>query len=95
VGYDSKYGKVTTEHGDIPDDEPVVVLRGRDLAVPRTMAFYKRACRDLGSPPEHLGLAQDTANYIKGWQRFHTDRVQVATSARYFDRIQGEQEETP
>jgi len=77
MGYDAKYGKVTTEHGEIPDDEPVVILRGQDLAVPRTLNYYRGVARELGSPDEHLSLVTDQVGYIKGWQRYHPDRVKV------------------
>jgi len=40
MGYDGKYGKVTTEHGNIPDDEPVIVFRGRDKIIPAMLRFY-------------------------------------------------------
>lgn len=30
MGQDLKYGKITTEHGSIPEDEPVFVLRAQD-----------------------------------------------------------------
>ncbi|KKW13204.1 MAG: hypothetical protein UY48_C0003G0026 [Candidatus Gottesmanbacteria bacterium GW2011_GWB1_49_7] len=37
---EEKYGKVTFEHGDIPDDELVFVLRAQDILAPATVAFY-------------------------------------------------------
>lgn len=37
---DAKYGKVTTERGDIPEDEQVFVLRAQDLLAAGTVRFY-------------------------------------------------------
>lgn len=91
MGFDAKYGRVTTEHGDIPDDEPVLILRGRDLAVPRTIAYYRRVCKMMGSPEAHLQIARDAEHYIEGWQRYHQDRTKVPTSAAYLDRTGSQQ----
>lgn len=37
---DVKYGEVTTEYGDIPDDEPVFVLRAQDVLAHETLLHY-------------------------------------------------------
>jgi hypothetical protein len=37
---DSKYGKITTERGDIPEGEPLFVLRGQDVLAPAVVRYY-------------------------------------------------------
>jgi hypothetical protein len=49
MGYDRKYGQVTTEHDDIPDDEPVIVFRARDRFVPAMLGYYLAACERGGA----------------------------------------------
>lgn len=86
MGADRKYGRVTTEHEEIPDDEPVVVLRGQDMAVPQALDAYVMACQWAGSPPSHVALATETASQIRLWQATHPERVIAPTSQAYFDR---------
>jgi len=82
MGYDGKYGKVTTEHGDIPDDEPVIVFRARDKMVPAMISFYRSLCQDNGSPQRHLDLIQRCANNIIQWQADHPERTRQPDSER-------------
>ena len=41
MAIDTKYGEVTTEKGEIRDDEPVFVLRGQDKLAVGTIAAYQ------------------------------------------------------
>lgn len=82
MGFDRKYGKVTTEHGDIPDDEPVLVLRGRDAATPGALQMYETLCAALGSPERHLNLIRTARHAIEDWQREHPFEVRVPDSER-------------
>ena len=82
MGYDGKYGKVTTEHGDIPADEPVIVFRGRDVMVPQVLIRYKALCEQHGSPQRHLVLVQEAIERIAEWQLQHEDRVRTPDSER-------------
>ncbi len=82
MGYDGKYGKVTTEHGEIPDDEPVIVFRGRDRIVPAMLRFYLEMCEANGSPSRHLDLIQRSAANITRWQQDHPGQVRTPDSER-------------
>lgn len=82
MGYDGKYGKVTTEHGDIPDDEPVIVFRARDKIVPAMLRFYMEMCEANGSPGRHIDLIQGTQRQITQWQLDHKDQVRQPDSER-------------
>lgn len=82
MGYDRKYGKVTTEYGDIPDDEPVIVFRGRDKMVPAMLRFYLDLCSTNGSPQRHLDLVQLAAAGIIRWQVEHKDQARQPDSER-------------
>lgn len=80
MGIDRKYGLVTTERGDIPDDEPVIVFRGRDQALVPLLQTYVTLCAALGSPQRHLNLVQESREKIRQWQQDHPHRVQVPQS---------------
>jgi hypothetical protein len=83
--YDNKYGQVTTEFGDIPDDEPVVVFRGRDRHLPELLKKYHSMCID-DSPSHHLEAIYEAATVVSGWQRDNADRVVTPTSDAYYQR---------
>ena len=72
---DDKYGTITDEHGKIPADEPVFVLRGRDLLAVAAIRFY--ACttwaRHLSIANKVLGVADE----IEAWQQAHPERCKL------------------
>jgi hypothetical protein len=68
MGVDGKYGKVTTEFGDIGEDEPVVVFRSQDKLLPKVMSYYLLFCIKAGSPRRHLLIILDTIDRIRKWQ---------------------------
>lgn len=82
MGFDGKYGKVTTEYGDIPDDEPVIVFRARDLQLVPALDAYVALCAAAGSPQRHLNLVQETRERVRAWQQEHKDRTRVPDSER-------------
>lgn len=81
MGFDFKYGKVITEHGDIPDDEIVVVFRARDCHLPDVMKHYAELC-EPASPERHVAMSRSTRDGIIAWQEDHPDRVRVPDSVR-------------
>lgn len=72
-----KYGKVTTERGNIPDDEPVVVFRAQDRMLPMVMRHYKELCATHKSPQGHLDRIEDTWRKILEWQAAHPTQHKV------------------
>ncbi len=82
MGFDRKYGRVTTEHGDVPDDEPVIVFRARDSLLCPLLSEYHEKCIQAGSPARHLELIAETYNRIADWQEANPDKVKVPDSER-------------
>lgn len=82
MGFDRKYGKVITEYGDIPDDEPVVVFRAHDVIVPTLLNEYRLLCEQNGSPQRHLDLIQGTIQLVEDWQEKNADKVKIPDSER-------------
>jgi hypothetical protein len=66
MGYDAKYGTVTTDHGDIPEDEPVIVFRARDTFTPGVLQGYLDMCAAGGSPQRHLDLIRSALERDSG-----------------------------
>lgn len=80
MGYDGKYGKVLTEFGHIPDDEPVIVFRARDITTVDLLAYYLMRCVKKGSPKRHLDIITTTVGRFRDWQDAHPDKVRVPDS---------------
>lgn len=82
MGHDRKYGQVSTEHGDIPADEPVIVFRARDAMTIPLLEQYRDLCSRAGSPQRHLDLIEGTRNQFLGWQAGNPSQVRVPDSER-------------
>ncbi len=80
MAVDRKYGKVTLEHGDIGEDEPVVVFRARDKTLPKVLAYYHLFCMKEGSSRRHLNIILNTRDRIIAWQIKNLDGVRVPNS---------------
>src|SRR5689334_6506312 len=75
MGYDGKYGQVTTEFGDIGEDEPVIVFRAQDKLLPNVLAHYLQVCTMAGSPRRHLDIILDSVQRVRAWQAEHPTKV--------------------
>lgn len=90
---DNKYGRVTLEHGNIGEDEPVFIFRGQDVIVPRLLGAYLQLCVEAGSPIQHLRLILEGLEQIQDWQEKHNPRVPDSSS--YYERIEDPDAEEP
>jgi hypothetical protein len=71
MGKDLKYGQVTTEHGDIGEDEPVVVFRAQDALLPILLDHYREMCGLVNAPAHHIDLIHNTRSAVLYWQATH------------------------
>lgn len=71
MGVDGKYGRVSTEHGSIGEDEPVIVFRAQDATTPALIQAYRQLCEQAGSPQRHLDLIDMTLARFVEWQLDH------------------------
>lgn len=71
MGIDGKYGRVTTEHGNIGHDEPVIVYRAQDELLPEILMHYRLLCKKAGSPERHIDAIMDTLLNVVRWQTKH------------------------
>lgn len=76
MGYDWKYGRVTTERGDIGEDEPVFVIRARDrAAVDAIETGYINAADAHGARDELLDVVRERVQEIRDWQAANKTKV--------------------
>lgn len=85
MAIDSKYGRVTLEHGSVGEDEPVVVFRAKDVLLPDVLKVYRVLCKIAGSPLHHLDAIHAAAEQVRAWQANHHHRV--PNSDAYIARI--------
>ncbi len=48
MGFDGKYGKIRTEKGSIPEDEPIFLLRAQDIFAGFIVRMYSELRRSAG-----------------------------------------------
>lgn len=80
--YDQKYGKITTEHGNLSADEPVFIVRPRDAAAMDVLGAYLSRCVKLGSPLSHLHMVLDKVEEFRKWRADYPDKIHVPDSKR-------------
>ena len=82
MAIDAKYGRVTLEHGNIGQDEPVVVFRAKDKTLPKLLAYYHLFCMKEGSPRRHLDLIMNTRDIVLRWQEKNKTKVPDSEASR-------------
>jgi hypothetical protein len=83
MGLSQKYGQVTFEKGNIPEDMPVFVFLARDINLPKVLGLYWNLCEKTGSPKHHLDLICKRIDEICNWQDAHPELVHVPNSNGY------------
>ena len=86
MAIDNKYGHVTVEHGDIDDDEVVVVFRAQDMHLTQILDTYHAMCFD--SPEHHRDAIMQARGAVVEWQEAHPDRVRIPNSDKWVARMQ-------
>lgn len=81
MGFDRKFGVVTTERGNIPRDEPVFVIRAADVAAAEAIDGYAAAAAAVGADEALLGPVRERARQVREWQCAHPERVKVPDTA--------------
>jgi len=82
MGFDGKYGRVTTEHGERPEYGPAIVLGARDIRTRAVLGHERRLCDEGGSPVRHLRLVAETMARFIRWQEDNPDKVRTPDSER-------------
>lgn len=87
MAIDRKYGKVTTEFGNIGEDEPVIVFRAQDALLTLVLAEYTKLCAISGTPKYHINIILNTIGVIKDWQMKNRLKVKIPTSESSKERL--------
>lgn len=62
------YNRIQDPAGLIPDDEPVFLLRGQDIAAPEAIEAWVREARTQGADEAILDAATAQAEEMRAWQ---------------------------
>lgn len=87
MAVDRKYGRITLQHGNVGDDEPVVVFRAQDKLLPKLLAYYHLFCLKEGSPRRHLDIILNTKETVEEWQNSNFSKVRTPNSKSSIDRL--------
>lgn len=69
------YQRIQDPAGLIPADEPVFLLRGKDLAAPATVLRWSDLAEQLGAAPTIVEAARRQAQAMIEWQAAHGSQV--------------------
>ena len=61
----------------IPDDEPVFLLRARDLTAMSLLEHYRHGCAQVGSPQSHIDAIDDIREAFGRFRREQPHRLKV------------------
>ena len=60
---------------NIPADEPVFLLRGKDVTAPDTVRYWAMRAANAGAEPRMVKNALLQADAMENWQRDHASQV--------------------
>ncbi len=69
------YNRIQDPAGLIPEDEPVFLLRAKDMCAPATVEFWAQLADKYGATPEMTNVALDHARKMEEWQQEHGTQV--------------------
>ena len=69
------YDRIQDPAGLIPDDEPVFLLRGQDMAAPETVEVWALKVESLGASNKIVTAAFEQAARMRIWQLQHGFKV--------------------
>jgi hypothetical protein len=72
---DDYQGRVVDQAGIIPADEPVFLLRAKDVTAPRVVRTWARLAAEAGASPEMVKAAYEHADLMTEWQEEHGFKV--------------------
>lgn len=63
------YNRIQDPEGKIPENEPVFLIRGQDLAAIPTLRYYMMAAVKVGAKQDVVDTVFDHIKLMEEWQR--------------------------
>lgn len=73
----SDYDPIQDPSGKIGADEPVFLLRAKDLIAPEIVQEWALSAEDAGADPAMCKRVQEWADEMRAWQREHANGGKV------------------
>ena len=65
------------DHTPIPEDEPLILFRGRDRLVPKMLDYYLQLRLEITDPKQNIPLLRSDIDAITAWQQANPDLVRT------------------
>jgi len=69
------YNRIQDPLREIPQDEPVFLLRGQDVAAPQVVEMWALLAHDAGAKDDIVQAAYEQAQAMRIWQFEHGSKV--------------------
>lgn len=69
------YDRIQDPAGEIPESEPVFLIRGQDLAGPETLRAYAVNAHRAGASNDLIAATLDQARRMEEWQRVNARKT--------------------
>lgn len=69
------YNRIQDPEGLIPENEPVFLLRGRDVCAPAALEAWSKEAAKYGVDQEMIDKVDIWAQYMRKWQAEHESKV--------------------
>lgn len=69
------YNRIQDPEGKIPEDEPVFLIRGQDVAGPDTVLQWAGLAEAHGASLEIVKSAREQAMRMRDWQRLNVQKI--------------------
>ncbi len=69
------YNRIQDPANIIGDDEPVFLLRGKDMCAPEAILHWCLTARKYGASEEIIKAASDHAVKMRDWQLIHGNKI--------------------
>ena len=69
------YDRIQDPAGLIPDDEPVFLIRGRDMVGPSAVESWALLAEMAGASPDIVAAARAQVGRMRGWQQANGYKV--------------------
>lgn len=83
MGYDTRFGNVKTQHDNIPDDEPVFMVRARDKLSLDIIGYYMFRSIQAGSSRGHLQMVMGAIEEFRFWQEQHPEDMKTPDATHH------------
>ena len=69
------YNRIQDPAGLIPEDEPVFLIRGKDVCAPATLEAWCKEAKKYNVDPGMIKIVSDWADRMKVWQIEHESKI--------------------